>query len=155
MTQNVQHVQARQQAANPLSKATGNFPPDDAVIEGSVSLSALWGGIIGTELNTGNINVFDACSYYAHNEMEIGMWRTGHHRMRAKVCKDEYLRNMKPSEMGDQWDDRNRLYGCKTRFMYSTHVPESRDTLPFPKSELRAWILAKVAGILVQPDVGL
>ena len=85
----MQHVQARQQAANSFSNATGNFPPDDAVIEGSVSLLALWVGNIGTELNTGNIFVFDACSYYAHNEMEIGMWRTGHHRKRAKVCKDE------------------------------------------------------------------
>ena len=83
----------------------------------------LWEGNIGTEFGSGNIFVFDACSYYAHNEMEIGMWRTEHHRMKAKAYKKEYLRNMKPSEPVDQWDDRNRLYSCKTRLMYSAHVP--------------------------------
>ncbi|MCJ1477256.1 hypothetical protein MMC13_005927 [Lambiella insularis] len=83
----------------------------------------LWEGNVGTDLETGNIYIFDACSYYAHNEMEIGMWRTEHHRMKAKAYKREYLRNMEPSEPIDEWDDRNRLYSDKTKLMYSAHVP--------------------------------
>ena len=83
----------------------------------------LWEGNISTETGTGNIFFFDACSYYAHNEMELGIWRTDHHRMKSEAYTQEYLRVMKPSEPRDQWDDRNRLYSCKTRLMYSAHVP--------------------------------
>ncbi|KAL9122772.1 MAG: hypothetical protein Q9187_000670 [Circinaria calcarea] len=83
----------------------------------------LWEGNIGTDFASGNIYLFDACSYYAHNEMEIGMWRTDHHRMKAKAYKREYLRNFEPSEPTEEWDDRNRLYSVKTKLMYSAHVP--------------------------------
>lgn len=86
----------------------------------------LWEGNIGTDLQTGNLYIFDAASYYAHNEMEIGIWRTDHHRMRSKAYKIEYLRNFEASEPVDEWDDRNRLYSIKTQLMYSAHVPGSR-----------------------------
>ncbi|MCJ1395997.1 hypothetical protein MMC18_008883 [Xylographa bjoerkii] len=86
----------------------------------------LWEGNIGTDLDTGEIYIFDACSYYAHNEMEIGMWRTEHHRMKAKAYKREYLRNIEPCEPVNEWDDRNRLYSDKTKLMYSAHVPGTK-----------------------------
>lgn len=83
----------------------------------------LWEGNIGTEYETANIYIFDAAPYYAHNEMELGIWRTEHHRMKNKAYKREYLRNFEPSEPGDEFDDRNRLYSVKTQLMYSAHVP--------------------------------
>ncbi|KAI4215189.1 MAG: hypothetical protein LQ351_002504 [Letrouitia transgressa] len=78
------------------------------------------------DLQTGNLYIFDAASYYAHNEMELGIWRTDHHRMKSKAYKIEYLRNFEASEPVDEWDDRNRLYSIKTQLMYSAHVPGSR-----------------------------
>lgn len=86
----------------------------------------LWEGNIGTDYRTGNIYIFDAASYYAHNEMEIGIWRTEHHRMKSKAYKIEYLRNFGASEPVDEWDDRNRLYSIKTQLMYSAHVPGTK-----------------------------
>ena len=83
----------------------------------------LWEGNIGTESETGNIYIFDAAPYYAHNEMELGIWRTEHHRMQNKAYVREYLRNFEPSEPFDEFDDRNRLYRVKTQLMYSVHVP--------------------------------
>ncbi|MCJ1232159.1 hypothetical protein MMC14_000108 [Varicellaria rhodocarpa] len=86
----------------------------------------LWEGNIGTDFESENIYIFDACSYYAHNEMEIGMWRTDHHRLKAKAYRREYLRNFEPTEPVEEWDDRNRLYSIKTKLMYSAHVPGTK-----------------------------
>ncbi len=47
----------------------------------------LWEGNIGTEYETGNIYIFDAAPYYAHNEKELGIWRTEHHRMKNEAYK--------------------------------------------------------------------
>lgn len=54
------------------------------------------------------------------------MWRVDHHRMKAKVYKKEYLRNMEIGEPVEEFDDRNRLYSVKTKLMYSAHVPGTR-----------------------------
>ena len=83
----------------------------------------LWDSNIGTEYETRNIYIFDAVPYYAHNEMELRIWRTEHHRMKKKAYKREYLRNFEPSEPGEEFDDRNRLYSVKPQLMYSARVP--------------------------------
>ena len=106
-----------------VPRLLGALESDGRSIKPCLIHGDLWEGNIGTDIETGNIYIFDACSYYAHNEMEIGMWRTEHHRMKAKAYKCEYLRNMEPSEPVDEWDDRNRLYSDKTKLMYSAHVP--------------------------------
>lgn len=56
--------------------------------------------------------IFDACAMYAHNELELGMWRNGHHRF-GKPYFRQYLNHMPPSEPVEQFDDRNRLYAMK------------------------------------------
>ena len=83
----------------------------------------LWEGNIGTDIETGELYVFDAASYYGHNEMELGIWRTDHHRMNGSSYKREYERNFRASEPIEEWDDRNRLYCVKTQLMYSAHIP--------------------------------
>jgi protein-ribulosamine 3-kinase len=82
----------------------------------------LWEGNIGTEFGSRNIYIFDSCAYYAHHEMEIGIWRVEHHRMKAKAYTREYLRRADPSEPVDEFDDRNRLYNIKTKLMWSALV---------------------------------
>ncbi len=83
----------------------------------------LWEGNIGTDINTGNIYIYDAAAYYAHNEMEIGMWTVAHHRMKAKVYRKEYFKHFKRSEPVEECEDRLRLYAVKTKLMYSATVP--------------------------------
>jgi hypothetical protein len=99
---------------------------DGRTIKPSLIHGDLWEGNIGTDFTTGDLYIFDCCSYYAHNEMELGIWRTEHHRMKAKAYRKEYLRNFPPSDPVDEWDDRNRLYCTKTKLMYSAHVPGSQ-----------------------------
>ena len=81
---------------------------------------------IGADTQTGNLYIFDAAAYYAHNEMELRIWRTGHHRMKSKEYIDEYLKHFPASEPAEEFDDRNRLYSIKTQLMYSAHVPGSK-----------------------------
>ena len=75
----------------------------------------LWDGNIGTSSTTGEIYIFDASSYYAHNEMEIAIWRA--HPMivvGSGVYLETYLTEMGISEPVDQFEDRHKLYSACT-----------------------------------------
>ncbi|KAG7004716.1 hypothetical protein G7Y79_00024g056660 [Physcia stellaris] len=86
----------------------------------------LWEGNIGTDSETGRLYVYDAACYYAHNEMELGMWRINHHNLIVGKYRKEYRKNMEASKPKTQWDDRNRLYSCKAKLLLSASVPKSR-----------------------------
>jgi hypothetical protein len=83
---------------------------------------------------TGEPFVFDAASFYAHNEYEIGNWRAARHRLSAAAYVESYLREYRASEPGkplsvsqccflglkadyvgaeEEWDDRNLLYSLR------------------------------------------
>ncbi|XXG95761.1 hypothetical protein Hte_002032 [Hypoxylon texense] len=83
----------------------------------------LWESNIGTDTNTGELYIFDACSYYAHHEKEIGIWRCEHHEMKAEEYRNEYFKNHEPSEPVEEFDDRNRLYSVETLLINSAHFP--------------------------------
>ncbi|KAI1440303.1 Fructosamine kinase-domain-containing protein [Annulohypoxylon stygium] len=83
----------------------------------------LWESNIGTDTQTGELYIFDACSYYAHHEKEVGIWRCEHHQMKAKEYRNEYFKNYKPSEPLEEFDDRNRLYSVETLIINSAHFP--------------------------------
>ena len=77
----------------------------------------LWYANSGIDIETGKPLIFDACSFYAHNEYEFGQWRP--------ICNrfgEEYLAayrsyvQMSPPE--EDYDGRLDLY--KLRF--NTHV---------------------------------
>ena len=106
-----------------IPQLLGALEWDGRVLKPSLIHGDLWEGNVGTERGTGNFYIFDSCAYYAHNEMELGIWRTEHHRLNADVYKQEYLRHTKASKPVDEWDDRNRLYSVKTNLMYSAHFP--------------------------------
>ena len=82
-------------------------------------------GNVDTELQTGNILLFDATSYYGHNEVDLGIWRSDRHYMQNPSYREEYQKHFPPSEPVEEWDDRYRLYCIKTQLMYSTHHPGS------------------------------
>lgn len=81
-------------------------------------------GNVGTLLETGDVVLYDAGSYYAHNEMELGIWRCQWGQFfRADVYSMSYRRNYKAAEPLDEWDDRNRLYSLKYNLNYSGGHP--------------------------------
>lgn len=80
----------------------------------------LWEENCGTSLETGEVQIFDACSFYAHSEMELGMWRSERVRFRSKTYMRQYLRNVGISEPADEFDDRNRLYAVNHNINRST-----------------------------------
>ena len=81
----------------------------------------LWDGNIATEESTGRIYLIDAAAYYAHSEMEIGMWRGERHAIHDEGYKNAYLDQMPKSEPVEEWDDRNRLYCVKMNAIHSAH----------------------------------
>ena len=107
--------------ARVIPRLLGALEDGDRQVKPSLIHGDLWEGNIGTAFATGDIVIFDAGSYYAHNEMEIGMWRCARHRINSKVFFREYLRNVPPSEPADEWDDRNRLYCVKMNMIHSAH----------------------------------
>jgi protein-ribulosamine 3-kinase len=82
----------------------------------------LWEGNIGTDIETGNIYIYDAAAYYAHNEMEIGIWRVSHRSIKAPAYRREYVRHFKKSKPVAEWDDRLALYSVKAKLMYTASV---------------------------------
>lgn len=93
---------------------------DGRQIQASLIHGDLWEGKVGTHMETGDIVLYDAGSYYAHNEMELGEWRAewGQH-LRAKIYARDYLRNFPAADPIEEFDDRNRLYSLKYSLNYS------------------------------------
>lgn len=84
----------------------------------------LWEGNMGINMETGDTLLFDAGSYYAHNEMELGHWRCEFSSVfRSTAYKKHYLRHYPAAEPADEFDDRNRLYSLKGAINYSAGHP--------------------------------
>lgn len=60
----------------------------------------LWDENTATDMDTGEPFIFDACSFYGHNEYEIGNWRAARHRLSDKMYVRNYKRNFPASEPG-------------------------------------------------------
>jgi protein-ribulosamine 3-kinase len=96
-----------------VPKVLGALEADRRVVKRVWIHGDLWDGNIGTDFESGEIYVFDASVYYAHNEMEIAMWRGEFNKIvAAKVYLNSYLSRMGISEPAEQFDDRNRIYSC-------------------------------------------
>ncbi|RYP64318.1 hypothetical protein DL771_008820 [Monosporascus sp. 5C6A] len=108
-----------------LPRLIGALEADGRKVTPMLIHGDLWDGNIGVEADTGEPWIFDCAAYYAHNEMELGIWRAERHQMRAKAYRREYLRHCEPSEPEEEWDDRNLLYSAKTNFMLSAIFPGS------------------------------
>ena len=71
-------------------------------------------GNVGTTLDTGDVILYDAGSYYDHNEVELGIWRCAWGQsFREQVYSRSYRENYEAAEPIEEWDDRNRLYSLK------------------------------------------
>ncbi|OIW25255.1 hypothetical protein CONLIGDRAFT_718125 [Coniochaeta ligniaria NRRL 30616] len=81
----------------------------------TVKPALIHGGNIGTDSKTGEVRIFDASSYYAHNEMEVAIWRAVPNTLVGSgVYLKEYIAQMGVSEPAEQFDDRHKLYSACT-----------------------------------------
>jgi protein-ribulosamine 3-kinase len=99
----------------------GNLEKDGRSVKPCLIHADLWEGNTGTSYDTGNIYIFDAGGFYAHNEMEIGDWRCHYNKIHNKVYTKTYLRHYRPSEPKEEWDDRNRMYCIYYNVIYSVN----------------------------------
>lgn len=119
----------------------------DALVTGHRSIKPclihgdLWESNIGTDDRTGDLYIYDACAYYAHNEKEIAIWRVEHHEMTNPAYLKEYLKNFEPSEPKEEFDDRSRLYAIETLLINSAHFP-GKGTRQLAAEELK-YLLKK------------
>ncbi|KAK0517346.1 hypothetical protein JMJ35_000501 [Cladonia borealis] len=81
-----------------VPQVLGPLEAEGRVVKPTLIHGDLWDGNIGTDLETGETYVFDTSVYYAHNEMEVAMWR-------GRLNKVDGI-----SEPAEQFDDRNRIY---------------------------------------------
>lgn len=97
---------------------------DGRVLKSSPTHGDLWEENTALNLETGLPVVFDASVMYAHNEMELGMWRSDIYRF-GKPYFRQYLSHLHPSEPVEQFDDRNRLYCIKFTIAHCLGWPDS------------------------------
>jgi protein-ribulosamine 3-kinase len=83
----------------------------------------LWSGNIGEDEETGELMFVDAGSFYAHNELDIGMWRRYGKQNFGQRYLDEYNNQFPPADPQNEFDDRNRLYSLKFDLNHSAGNP--------------------------------
>lgn len=85
----------------------------------------IWAGNTGTDEETGDVLLYDSGCYYAHNEMELGMWRRDAAHYLGQRYLHEYQQLFPPSSPKAEFDDRNRLYCLHYLLNYSAGHPEA------------------------------
>lgn len=83
----------------------------------------LWAGNIGHDEETGDIIFFDMGSLYAHNELDIAMWRRYGVQNLGKPYIDAYVQHFPKAEPENEFDDRSRLYSLKFDLNHSSGHP--------------------------------
>ncbi|KAI0021399.1 Fructosamine kinase-domain-containing protein [Xylariomycetidae sp. FL0641] len=99
----------------------------------------LWEGNTGTEVGSGDPKIFDACSWYAHNEFELAPWRPKRQKMNREYV-DEYLKHMPPSEPAEDFDGRNLLYALRFNLCSSALYPGNPHYREIVRSDMRELV---------------
>jgi protein-ribulosamine 3-kinase len=71
---------------------------DGRVIKPCLVHGDLWDENTATDMDTGEPFIFDAGSFYAHNEYELGNWRAARHRLSDRIYVRNYKRHFPVSE---------------------------------------------------------
>jgi protein-ribulosamine 3-kinase len=69
--------------------------------------------------------VFDVCSFYGHNEYDVGNWRAPRHQLSDKTYIQEYKSRLPASPPEDDWDARNILYSLTFNIGNALYIPGS------------------------------
>ncbi|KAK8074470.1 hypothetical protein PG997_009133 [Apiospora hydei] len=91
----------------------------------------LWHGNASTDGETGLPIIFDAASFYAHNEYELGVWRQPWNEIKEPY-RMRYHEHFPKSQPEADYDDRNLLYSIRVNILDSILYkddPSYRDML--------------------------
>ncbi|KAK4222959.1 hypothetical protein QBC38DRAFT_512662 [Podospora fimiseda] len=66
----------------------------------------LWPGNTMTDMDTGEVILFDSCAFWGHSEADLGTWRAARYKM-GRPFFAEYYKSMNLSEPKEGWDARN------------------------------------------------
>ncbi|KAK7962920.1 uncharacterized protein PG986_003745 [Apiospora aurea] len=91
----------------------------------------LWHGNTSTDSETGLPIIFDAASFYAHNEYELGVWRQPWNEIKEPY-RVQYHEHFPKSPPEADYDDRNILYATRVNILDSILYkddPSYRDML--------------------------
>jgi fructosamine-3-kinase len=109
-----------------IPRLLGVLQSDGREITPALVHGDLWEQNVGTDMETGQIVVFDPGCTYAHNEMEFGTWRCSWaFHFKSPVYMQAYQRHIEPSEPVEEWNDRNRLYSIHPYLTDSAGHPGS------------------------------
>ena len=70
------------------------------VLKPSLVHGDCWDGNTAVDADMGEAFVFDACSFYGHNEYDVGKWRAPRHRLSDEAYVGNYKRLVPVSEPG-------------------------------------------------------
>lgn len=85
-----------------------------------------WDGNTGQDAKTGDAFIFDACSFYGHNEYDTGNWRAPRHRLSNEAYLNLYKKCLAVSEPAEDWDARHLLYSLCFNIGNIINVPGSQ-----------------------------
>lgn len=97
----------------------------DRTIKPALVHGDCWDGNTALD-TTGDAIIFDACSFYGHNEYDIGNWRAPRHKLSNQVYVDTYKRNFPVSKPAEDWDARNLLYSLPFNIGNIINIPGSQ-----------------------------
>lgn len=111
-----------------IPRLLGALQAEGRVLIPSLVHGDLWHENIASNEETGEPMLYDPNTFFAHNEFDIGIWRT------VFVPFDEaYIRQYRlffpPSEPAEEWDDRIRLYSLIFHISHSAHWLGTSDNL--------------------------
>ncbi|KAI0382769.1 Fructosamine kinase-domain-containing protein [Hypomontagnella monticulosa] len=78
----------------------------------------LWHGNTEMDAETGQPIIFDAASFYAHNEYELGVWRQPWNKI-GEAYREEYHKHFPKSQPEEDCDDRQALYAVRVNILDS------------------------------------
>jgi len=96
------------------------------VLKPSLIHGDCWDGNTAVDAKTGHAFIFDACSFYGHNEYDTGNWRAPRHRLSNEAYVHLYKQYLPVSEPVEDWDARNRLYSLCFNIGNIINIPGSQ-----------------------------
>ncbi|KFY93442.1 hypothetical protein V500_03703 [Pseudogymnoascus sp. VKM F-4518 (FW-2643)] len=103
--------------------------------------SDLWPGDIKPKVEGDDVCMFDGCSYWGHNEADLGVCRNPPIALEKSYIK-EYLKVIPASEPEEDFDDRNALYALKYHVLLSIMYKKEPRYRGIAMDEMK-WLVEK------------
>lgn len=107
-----------------VPRLLGNLTQNGDPIKPSLLHGDIWEPNLGISIETEDLIMYDAGSYYGHNEMDLANWQGDFcSYLRSRTYTRQYLRRYPAAEPAEEFEDRNRLYSLKGAINYSAGHP--------------------------------